>query len=68
MRIIKKEITTIHVRQQRGVRRAVAPWIFIHATSLVVFNNHSFCENILTLINHLSSLLRWLTLRQGEGD
>jgi len=39
----------------------------MHDTANVFFNKHSFCENISILTNHLSSLLRWLTLR-GSGN
>jgi len=34
-----------------------------HDTANVFFSKHSFCDNVLTLTNHLCSLLHWLTLR-----
>jgi len=56
-----------HGRRQRGQGGRGLPWIFIHDIANVFFNKHSLCENILTLTNHRSSLLYWLTLRD-RGD
>jgi len=50
----------------RREQRAVPPWIFAHDTANVFFNKYLFYENILTLTNHLRSLLCRLSLR-GRG-
>jgi len=55
-----------HGRRKRGQEEPFPHWIFIHDTANVFFKKHSLCENIPTFTNHLSSLLRWLTLR-GRG-
>jgi len=42
-------------------------WTFIHDTANVFFYKHLLYENILTLTNQLTSLLRWMTL-SGRDD
>jgi len=56
-----------HGLQLKRRREGCLPWIFTHHTTNVFFNKQLFCDNIPTLTNYCSSLLRYLTLR-GRDD
>jgi len=60
----KSATFTVSWALAKGGRRAMAAMNFhsLHDIANVLFNKHSYCESVPTLINNLSSLLRWLTV------